>query len=74
MAAGGYQLTWNGQTYTLARPELIPAARAVRAFPRMQGLIFSAGGIEWFVWLHQAKAEAEIARAAMEADMPTFGD
>jgi len=33
LAAGKCTLTWNGKEYALERPELIPAAEAMKAYP-----------------------------------------
>ena len=55
MAAGKCTLRWNEQEYALEKPEIITSSDALGAFPLVQRIIFSAGGIKQYVWLHQQK-------------------
>jgi|SRR6266516_1587625 len=55
MAAGKCTLRWNEQDYSLEKPEIITSSDALGAFPFVQRIIFSAGGIKQYVWLHQQK-------------------
>ncbi|WP_231972057.1 TIGR03086 family metal-binding protein [Mycobacterium sp. E3251] len=55
--AGKCRLTWNGGQYALERPELIPRAEAIRAYPRLvRPFLAGAAGQNKFVWLHRAEA------------------
>jgi deazaflavin-dependent oxidoreductase (nitroreductase family) len=53
-AAGKCTLTWNGQEYALERPELIPAAEAMRVYPLLVKPFIVGPGTKTFVWLHPA--------------------
>jgi hypothetical protein len=64
MAAGLCQLTWNGRTYRLDRPELIAPARALSVFPWVQRIIFTGGGIRQYIWLHRAPDGSEMSAKA----------
>lgn len=55
MAAGKCTLRWNEQDYSLETPEIITSSDALGAFPFVQRIIFSAGGIKQYVWLHLQK-------------------
>jgi hypothetical protein len=60
MAAGKCTLIWNEQEYTLERPEIIPAAAALSAYPLSQQIIFRAGGIKQYLWLHKSEIPAKV--------------
>ncbi|WP_244168216.1 TIGR03086 family metal-binding protein [Mycobacterium paraffinicum] len=58
--AGRCALTWNGSEYSLARPELISRAEAVRAYPRLvRPFLVGGAGQNKFVWLHRDEAPNE---------------
>lgn len=54
-AAGTCTLRWNEQEYALERPELLTQAEALDAFPLLQRIIFGAGGVDAYLWLHTQK-------------------
>lgn len=54
LAAGKCTLTWNGKQYALERPELIPAADAMRAYPLLVKPFIVVPGTKTFLWLHPA--------------------
>jgi deazaflavin-dependent oxidoreductase (nitroreductase family) len=54
-AAGTCTLHWNEQKYALERPELLTQAEALEAFPLLQRVIFGAGGVDAYLWLHTQK-------------------
>jgi deazaflavin-dependent oxidoreductase (nitroreductase family) len=54
LAAGKCTLTWNGKEYALERPEMIPAAEAMKAYPLLVKPFIVAPGTKTFVWLHPA--------------------
>ena len=55
LAAGACTLIWNEQEYTMERPELIQPSQALKAFPLGSRLLFPAGGIKQYLWLHERK-------------------
>ena len=55
LAAGKCTLIWNDQEYTLEQPEIIQASQALKAFPLGSRLLYPAGGIKEYLWLHQCK-------------------
>jgi deazaflavin-dependent oxidoreductase (nitroreductase family) len=60
-AAGTCTLRWNEQEYALERPELLTQAEALDAFPWLQRIIFDAGGVDAYLWLHtQKKASVSV--------------
>jgi len=60
-AAGTCTLRWNEQEYALERPELLTQAEALDAFPLLQRIIFGAGGVDAYLWLHtQKKASVSV--------------
>ena len=66
LAAGKCTLTWNGQEYALERPELLPRAEAMKAYPLLVKLFLAgAAGQNKFVWLH---------RAGTQEDKPALDD
>ena len=54
LAAGKCTLTWNGKEYALERPELIPAAEAIKAYPLLVKPFIVGPGTTTFLWLHPA--------------------
>ena len=54
LAAGKCTLTWNGKEYALERPELIPAAEAMTAYPPLVEPSIVGPGTKAFLWLHPA--------------------
>ncbi len=60
-AAGTCTLRWNEQEYALERPELLTQDEALDAFPLLQRVIFGAGGVDAYLWLHtQKKASVSV--------------
>jgi hypothetical protein len=60
LAAGKCTLTWNGKDYALERPELIPRAEAIKAYPLLVKPFIIGPGTNKFIWLHRsASQEAE---------------
>ena len=45
---------WNGKQYTLERPEMIPAAEAIKAYPLLVKPFIWGPYTKTFVWLHRA--------------------
>jgi deazaflavin-dependent oxidoreductase (nitroreductase family) len=55
LAAGKCTLRWNGKEYALERPEVIPRAEAMKAYPLLVKPFLAGGaGQNKFVWLHRA--------------------
>ena len=54
LASGKCTLTWNGKDYALERPEVISAAKAMKAYPLLVKPFLIVGGTKTFVWLHRA--------------------
>jgi hypothetical protein len=52
-----------GKQYALEKPELIPAADALKAYPLLVRLLVVAGGMKKFLWLHRARSEGQGADA-----------
>lgn len=61
LTAGTCTLIWNDQAYTLERPEIIQASQALRAFPLGSRVLYPAGGITEYLWLHKCKEVPETA-------------
>lgn len=59
LATGTCTLIWNEQEYTLERPEIIQPSEALKAFPLGSRLLYPAGGITQYLWLHQRKEVPE---------------
>lgn len=53
MAAGKCVLKTRNQEYFLERPEVIPASKALAAYPPFLRFLYRARGIQEFVWAHQ---------------------
>jgi hypothetical protein len=61
LAAGTCMLIWNDQDYTLERPEIIQQSQALKAFPPGSRVLYPAGGIKEYLWLHRRKEVPETA-------------
>lgn len=61
LTAGTCTLIWKDQTYTLERPELIQQSQALKAFPFAMRVLYPAGGLKEYLWLHQHKEVPETA-------------
>ncbi len=61
-ATGGFTLRTKGRDYPLERPEIIPSARALPAYPRIWRWTLKRQKIEEFVWAHRAP-EASLSRS-----------
>jgi hypothetical protein len=59
LATGTCTLIWNEQEYILERPEIIQASQALKAFPLGSRLLYPAGGIKQYLWLHERKEVPE---------------
>jgi hypothetical protein len=59
LAAGKCTLTWNGKEYALEKPELIPAAQAMKAYPLLvKPFLYGPGtNTRPFLWLHRAESQ-----------------
>ena len=55
MAAGSFTLRTKGRDYLLERPEIIPAAQALGAYPALLRRIMRAQRTRDFVWAHRAQ-------------------
>jgi hypothetical protein len=66
LAAGTCTLIWNDQEYTLERPEIIQPSPALKAFPLGSRLLYPAGGIKEYLWLHKCKGIPETVPADAE--------
>lgn len=64
MAARKCMLIWNKQQYALEKPEIIPAAEALRAYPLSQQIFFKAGGIKQYLWLHKSEIPVKVMTSA----------
>jgi hypothetical protein len=53
MATGKGTLRWHGQEYVLERPEIIPVAFALTAYPLPIRLAMRMGAAKQCVWLHR---------------------
>ena len=54
MAAGRFTLRTKGRDYPLERPEIVPPARALAAYPPLLRRLMRSQGIQEFVWAHRA--------------------
>ena len=54
MAAGQFTLRTKGRDFPLERPEIIPPAQAMPAFPTLLQRLMRSQGIQDFVWAHDA--------------------
>jgi len=59
MATRTCTLIWNEQAYTLEKPEIIQQSQALKAFPLGSRLLYPAGGIKQYLWLHERKEVSE---------------
>jgi deazaflavin-dependent oxidoreductase (nitroreductase family) len=60
LAAGKCTLTWDGKEYALERPELIPAAQAMKAYPALVKPFIVGPGTKTFLRLHRAGATESV--------------
>jgi deazaflavin-dependent oxidoreductase (nitroreductase family) len=65
LAAGTCTLTWHEQEYPLERPELLERSEALKALPVFTRVLYTAGGINQFLWVHQQKEVPEKAQGGM---------
>ncbi len=54
MAAGRFTLRTKGRDYPLERPEIIPPARALAAYPPLLRRVMRSQKTQDFVWAHRA--------------------
>ena len=54
IAAGRFTLRTKGRDYLLERPEIIPPAQALAAYPVLLRRLMRSQGIQDFVWAHRA--------------------
>jgi deazaflavin-dependent oxidoreductase (nitroreductase family) len=54
MAAGRFTLRTKGRDYLLERPEIVPPAQALPAYPSLLRRLMRSQGIQDFVWAHRA--------------------
>ena len=54
MAAGRFRLRTKGRDYPLERPEIIPPAQALAAYPALLRRIMRSQRTQAFVWAHRA--------------------
>jgi len=54
MAAGRFTVRTKGRDHLLERPEMIPAAQALEAYPRLMRTMMRSRDTEDFVWAHSA--------------------
>ncbi len=52
MAAGKCILKTRGQEYVLEKPEIIPASKALAAYPLLFRFYYRTRGIQQFLWVH----------------------
>jgi deazaflavin-dependent oxidoreductase (nitroreductase family) len=71
LAAGTCMLTWHEQDYPLERPELLERAEAMQAFPVFTRVLYTAGGINQFLWVHQQKEVPAEGSANSSMPLPT---
>jgi hypothetical protein len=75
LAAGNCTLTWNGKEYALEKPEVIPRAQAMKAYPLLvRPFLAGAAGQNDFLWLHRAAAPEDKAAQADSAGTRNVGD
>jgi deazaflavin-dependent oxidoreductase (nitroreductase family) len=63
MATGRLALRTKGRDYLLERPQIIPAAQALPAFPALSRRMLRSRNIHDFVWAHHAESRSGAARA-----------
>jgi hypothetical protein len=54
MAAGQCVLKTQGQDYLLEKPEIIPASKALEAYPAFFRFYYRTAGIQQFLWAHKS--------------------
>jgi deazaflavin-dependent oxidoreductase (nitroreductase family) len=63
VAAGTCSLVWNGQEYTLNKPEVITLSETLHAYSPMRRILFAASGIKEHLLLHQIAEVSETVSA-----------
>jgi hypothetical protein len=58
LGTGRLTLVTHGREHALERPELVPQAQALPAFPRWQQRTLESRGIEHFLWAREDRASA----------------
>jgi hypothetical protein len=53
MAVGRCVLKTRGQEYELEKPEILPASKALAAYPFLLRILYKARNIKQFVWVHR---------------------
>jgi hypothetical protein len=53
MAAGRCVLKTGGQEYVLEKPEIIPASKALAAYPLLMRIVYRSRRIQEFMWAHR---------------------
>lgn len=71
LAAGTCTLLWNEHEYIMERPEILPLSGAIKAFPFLTRLLYAAGGIKQYLWLHQQKEVSETVSTNEATSLPT---
>jgi hypothetical protein len=61
MAADRFVLRTKDRDHPLERPEIIPPAQALPAFPRWQRMMLKSRNIQAFVWGHHAETKPSVA-------------
>jgi hypothetical protein len=71
LAAGKGTLTWHEQEYPLERPELLERSEAMKGLPVFTRVLYTAGGINQFLWVHQQKEVPAKVSANDSLPLPT---
>ena len=71
LATGKGTLTWHEQEYPLERPELLERAEATKGLPVFTRVLYTAGGINQFLWVHRQKEVPAKVSANDSMPLPT---
>jgi hypothetical protein len=71
LATGKCTLTWLEQDYPLERPAMLQFSEARKAFPVFTRVLYKAGGINQFLWLHPQQEVPEKGSANIPMSLPT---
>jgi hypothetical protein len=71
LAAGKCTLTWHEHEYPLERPELLQRSEAMKALPVFTRVLYTAGGINQFLWVHQQKEVSAKGSASGSIPLPS---
>ncbi len=71
LAAGKCTLTWHEHEYTMERPEILQRSEAMKALPVFTRVLYTAGGIKQYLWLHRQKEVPEKGSANGSTPLPT---